>query len=273
MKRSRNWCGTINNPADKGIDREHLWKPEAMKYLIVGMERGATGTPHYQFFVRFLNARRFDSVKKIFAGAHLEVCRGSPKENIEYCKKEGDYVEHGEAPLSKTDIGDLEKQRWTDALQAAKEGRIDDIPADITLRHYRTIRLIQKDYMEPAEDANSVTGIWLWGESGAGKSRKARLDYPQAYLKMANKWWDGYQNQENVILDDLDKNHHVLGHHLKIWSDRYAFIAETKGGALQIRPSVLCVTSQYQIHEIWDDEETRDALKRRFKCIQVLRLC
>ncbi len=62
--------------------------------------------------------------------------------------------------------------------------------------------------------------LWYYGDHGTGKSLKARSDYVDAdlNLKPCNKWWDGHSNQRVLIIEDFDRNHAVLCHHLKLWA-------------------------------------------------------
>ncbi len=262
----RNWVFTINTATESDIDR--LTKVEC-KFVMYGVEKAPdTGTPHLQGFILFRERKRFSGVKKLFPRAYLSPMKGSFEQNEAYCSKEdlSPYI-RGLAPKSKTEIGDAEKNRWQQARESAETGELESIPSDIYIRYYRTLKEIKKDHMVVPDDLDGgvTTGHWFYGPAGAGKSRKARDLYPQAYLKMCNKWWDGYQGQEHVLIDDFDKNHAVLAHHLKIWADKYAFLGENKGGAVAIRPKSIVITSQYSIDEIWEDEETRQAMRRRFK--------
>jgi len=62
-------------------------------------------------------------------------------------------------------------------------------------------------------------------------------------------------------MDDIGKQHSVLGTHLKLWSDRYGCILENKGGATPSAHLNFIVTSQYSIEDIfWEDKETLLAL-------------
>lgn len=277
MSRARGWCFTLNNyvasnehdPTHGDCPRIIALVPEFFRFICFGREVGESGTPHLQGYLYAKQPLSLSQCRERIGNAHFEISRGTPAQAIEYCKKDGDFDEAGEAPVSNAFKGASEKARWDEARTAAESGDLVTIPSDIYLRYYRTLKEIAKDHMVKPDDACECTGVWIYGRAGIGKSRKAREDFPGSYLKMANKWWDGYQHEDTVIIDDIDTKHDCLAHHFKIWGDRYSFIAETKGGAIQIRPKKIVITSQYSIDQIWHDSETIDALKRRYRIIHM----
>jgi len=116
-------------------------------------------------------------------------------------------------------------------------------------------------------DLPAYSGLWLHGPPGSGKSRSARSRFPGFYDKLINKWWDGYSNEETVLLDDVSLDHAFIGSFLKRWVDHYPFRAEFKGGSKMVRPVRVVVTSNYTIEEIWPtDPALQSALTRRFTC-------
>jgi len=278
MSRARGWVFTLNNYTVEDVTRIDELPVECadggsdasfLRYIGYGKEVGDSGTPHLQGYLYCRNPCSLSAIRERIPRAHFEVSRGRPDQAIGYCEKDGDFNERGVRPVSQAQKGATEKARWDFARDAARRGDLEEIESDIYLRYYRTLKEIAKDHIVPPPDHESVTGVWIYGRAGIGKSRKARADYPDAYLKMANKWWDGYTGQDFVILDDIDTKHDGLCHHLKIWSDRYSFLAETKGGAICIRPKKFIVTSQYSIDQIWPDSESIAALKRRFKIVHM----
>lgn len=266
MSKSRDFCYTLNNYTDQHIK---ILEEIDCQYVVYGKEVGEQGTPHLQGYVRFPNQRTMKSVIAKIPGAHIEIKKGTCEQAIEYCKKDGVVYERGEAPKTQKEKGDCNKRRFADAFSAAKEGRFDDIPEDLRTRYYGTYKKIREDHLPKPEPLTELQNEWRYGATGTGKSRSAQEMYPDAYLKKANtKWWDGYIDQEIVIIDDFDKYHVQLGYELKIWLDHYPFIAERKGSSSMIRPKKIIITSNYHPNEIWDDNKTLDPVLRRVELVK-----
>lgn len=169
--------------------------------------------------------------------------------------------------------GESTKQKWTNAYELARAGRLYEIDPAILVAHYSSLRSIMKDTMQLPDDLTpeKFKAYWYYGSSGTGKSKSAFQQYRNAYRKnAANKWWDGYCYQDCVIMDDLDVKHEYMVYHLKIWSDLYGFVAEIKGGAMSIRPSTLIVTSNYHPSQIWTNPGDLQPIMRRFKMVHYL---
>jgi len=263
---SRAWCYTINNFTEE--DRDGL-RALTCAYNIFGYERGDEGTPHLQGYVQFAQAKTLTAVKKVMPRAHLEPRKGTVDQAVEYCKKEGDFEEIGIKPMSQKEKGAANKRRHEEAFEAAKEGRFEDIPGDLRTRFYSTYKKIRADYLPKPQTLDTLDNEWRYGPTGTGKSRTAHEAYPDAYIKKANtKWWDGYIDQEIVIIDDFDKYHVQLGYELKIWLDHYPFLAENKGGSTMIRPKKIIITSNYHPSDIWDDAKTLDPVLRRVEIVK-----
>lgn len=94
--KSRSWCFThfdnINNKLNNIIE---------CKYLILGKEICPnTKKEHIQGFVYFTNPISFRGCQKRLSNycIHVEIMKGSLDQAIDYCKKEGNFVEEGEKP-------------------------------------------------------------------------------------------------------------------------------------------------------------------------------
>lgn len=267
----KNWCFTCNNYSS--FD-ENLFRALSYVYLVYGREVGDEGTPHLQGYVQFLRKLRLTGVKKLHGKAHWEVARGSAKQNRDYCTKSGDFFEDGFAvPV----FGGFSSM----ADRALRNRRLFETPlselvfsGELSIKETRSLKNARSDLRDEMSRINCLGTIdgptpnfWYWGETGTGKSLKARTDFPDAYLKTCNKWWDGYTNQEAVIIEDVDESHSGLSHHLKIWADRYPFPAEVKNSMLTIRPKIVIVTSNLKPSDIWSKANDLLPIERRFTIV------
>lgn len=278
--KSRNYCFTYNNYDEGGIARI---KDLQAKYLVFGKETSSTGTPHLQGLIVFSNARSASAVRKLLVGCHIEAAKDAVQAAA-YCKKgsqphdqweelrqdgpdygkDADVYEHGQPPVSKAQQGAAEKERFKRAWESAKSGELDEIDPDIRLRFYGTIKRIKQDHQMVPPSLPTLDFHWFTGPSGTGKSKSARELYPDAYIKNSNKWWDGYDNHQSVIIEEWDPSLACMASFMKKWADHYAFNAETKGGTLMARPKTIVVTSNFSIAECFPQPQDHLPLQRRF---------
>lgn len=275
-KRSTSFTFTINNWAPE--DRPLLEQLGA-RYLVYGEEEAPdTGTPHLQGYVSFKNARTLRSLSKKMPRAHIEIAYASAAQNREYCTKNGTNI-YEEGDMPQKNGGDTIQERIATnkrLISASVKELIDS--GDIHVRDAKRIRDAQYVYRQCGDptETDDVRGVWIYGPPGVGKSYKARTQYTQGglYIKAQNKWFDGYQGEANILIEDLDND--CLHHYLKIWADKYTCSGEVKGGTIPLRHQHLIVTSNYTIHELhYDPKHTAKtytivkALERRFKVIRI----
>jgi len=265
--KSRGWCFTINNPTlGDTLDIEDLKR--SVQYYIYGEEVGEDrGTPHLQGFVYFKQRVAFSRAKQLLQRAHVEAQRGTCNQAIEYCKKDGQWHEWGDRPDHGG--GSTQRERWRRIIELAERGELDvlkdEFPGEYLRYHQRLISLRQREAVPMDGDLEHE---WWYGATGTGKSRTLWRLHPEHYAKELNKWWDGYNDEGVVAIEEWCPKNECTASFLKIWADRYPFPAQIKGGSLKkIRPKKIIVLSNYTIDQCFERAEDREPMKRRFKVV------
>lgn len=243
--RLRRCCFTINNYDSETIG--YLLKTVDYCYILFGMEVSPKGTPHIQGYVEFNKPLYFHQIKDLMPRAHIEPCRGTQSQNIDYCKKSGNFKEFG-SPRSQGRRNDLKGLIPICTTARSMRSVIED--SDLSLQAFKAI----KDLMPIlGVQRNWHTKVeWFWGPSGTGKTRTAfelfNADPVSFYFKSngSKEWWQGYDGQPNVLIDDIRPDDFSFQYLLGLF-DRYPFTVETKGGSRQFLAEHIIVTCPYDV--------------------------
>lgn len=302
--RHRTFWITDNAVADDlWLDSERLhaeydeyFNATSPKYLLLAADTAPlTGKKHLHIFVSFTYAKTYRAVRtRLPRGKNVATFSCQTEAHQQHCVAYGRskerFYEWGTAPITAKSAGDTERERWEDALSMARMGRLDAIPANMLVPHYRNFVSIKNDALQARSFPNGTDirrrFVWLVSAPGTGKSALAREiadgivgKTDACYNKISNtKWWDGYSGERFTLIDDFAPGFPTdVKQAMKIWCDRYAFRGEPKGGSMLIRPDFIFVTSNYTIQQCFgkvvDDlyEHTPDslAMERRFTVIDM----
>lgn len=193
---AKHWCFTINNYTDEDIEKLNTFECD---YIIYGKEIGESGTPHLQGYVVLLNKKRINWLKKNFhPTAHLEIKRGSVSEALNYCKKDGDFVERGETPKEQTNKATETRAKYQQIIAAARAGDlfyVEDQHPTVFLQYNRVLNSL---YTCDSSPQLYTRGIWIYGPSGSGKTSGVLACLENGFYEKPprTKWWDGYKGEK-----------------------------------------------------------------------------
>ena len=270
--------GANRAAVESWADRRTDLVADGMQYCIVANENGFGGeTPHIHLYVVMRASTRtstfIQQLRTAFPGVnpHVETAYATDARNIAYAKKEGDFKVYGDLDVDQTEAyqsrTDANRSRFDEAIELAKSGRMQEIAADLRLRHHRALVDIADEVPEPKENLKHQCGLWVWGPVGTGKTTCVRLAVEGiSWEKPLNKWWDKYRGEKYVIVDEMSKSAATtLMTELKIWGDPGVFTAERKGSSLRIRPTCIIVTANWSIDQMYTDPIDRAAMHKRYK--------
>lgn len=290
-----NWCFTINNPVIDDIKGlEELACKNQLRMLIMCLEKGDSDTLHYQGYLELHHTKGLNVMKKYLPRAHLEKRRGTKNQAVKYCLKDQDIDNklcndvgfhtigitetippiynilyyQSEGYLLKNYLnpivnGNTKNANLLKMKELIEKGATDQELAEIDfptwLRNHKGLREYRLLKAEPRD--HEVTTIVIQGPTGTGKSKWAKENYPNAYWKQRSQWWDGYTNQETIILDEF---YGWLPFDLILrLCDRYPLLLEVKGGQVHCVAKTIIFTtnslpsSWYKATTYWKAFERR----------------
>lgn len=249
-----------SNEEDKFGDQLNYLRSLSPNYLVACREKApSTGHVHMHAFAQFKTPHAL-SLKKLL-GAHIEKCFGSPEQNEAYIKKDGDII---------AEEGKLRRNfNWSiKGIKEMKKEEREELPPQL-------YNIVQKINMEeeadttPQELYKEMEVYWYWGESGAGKTRRAMKEIGDRKFNMVkyeNGFWHGIGNADIALYDDF-RDSHMKPTELINFIDYYKHPLNIKGGGKKNGYHTIYITSIQDPEKIYQNipEEYKKQWIRRIK--------
>lgn len=226
-----------------------------------------TAREHFQGYMEFNVQKRYTEIHAQLDGmsnAHLEPRRGPQHAAIAYCSKEDTRIE---GPWI---FGEPKNQGQRQDLDAVKA----DLDKGYTIKriadeHFHTwvrypAALKQYRRMNQGRRNWPMQLIFLIGPTGTGKTKEAMrlvsgLPDHDVYFKDLGKWWDEYDGQHTVVLDEFYGNWMPFSVLLRL-CDRTPMSVECKGATVEFTSRRLIFTSNQDPSEWYDVSRTHQGV-------------
>jgi len=220
------WFTEEDGDWKEGLSRWQDLDESKIRYAVYVVETGQDGKPHMQGFIHFTRPVALTTIKSrlksksihcetvINDEAAVHYC-SKPHEDCscKHCKKTGERlygpVEIGTMPNYETKSSETPTDLLIAMIEAGKtDEQIAEEAAWALLRHSRGINSLRFALQRKlSRKWREVEVILLTGEAGTGKTAFAIADSQDGYFKpdLSKKeiWFDGYQGERTLILDDF----------------------------------------------------------------------
>lgn len=284
---ARAWCWTWNNPGEDApfeyVMGQCFETQYHVRYCVFQLERGASGTLHYQGYTEFHKPVRMTWISTMFGGAHphVEMRRGTPDEARNYCMKDsddtsqrvegpwevGDFLAGGQGKRS--DIAQLVELIESSTLPT--RGVIVEQNLGAYIRYHRGIDAAMMFKQKQVRNLTAV--VLLYGIPGTGKTHMVHnRELNELYSKPPmGFWFDGYDAHKALLLDDFKgaASHVSLQQILQVL-DKYPIQLPVKGSHVWLNAERIYVTTNTHPMQ-WYDYSARameyEALVRRITTV------
>jgi len=224
-------------------------------YLVYQRESGdEKHREHWQGYAEFKSAKSLKAVQKTcgIPNAHLENAGGTATEAAEYCMKDDtrmpdtDFKEHGER------MPDQEQGKRNDilelrdvAMKASSKTELlvnDDAMPSLAKYGRFADMCMMAGLKKRTREFREVEVIIHYGKSGAGKTRKAYETGAHIIDLEKNEWWDGYDGEDTILIDEFDGSQCTLTRMLRLL-DGYQCRLPIKGGFTYAQWTKVYITS------------------------------
>lgn len=262
--RSKNFCFTLNNYTDQDI--ADLLDLES-NYIIFSKEIApTTGTPHLQGYIQVDRQTTIKALSKKMKRCAIFIAKGTAQENQTYIRKNNNQEVQEQGTVTfQGNRTDLETIRDL-VIQGTSMSTI--CRSCTTFQGLRFAEHLYK-YLEIERNWKPHVS-WYYGKSGSGKTRSAIEQLAPVYYTCPDnlKFMEGYDGQENVLLDEL-REATIPYHHLLKLLDRYPYRVEVKGSSRQFLAKKIIITSQFHPNTLYRSTgEDPVQLLRRIDIIQ-----